>query len=216
MLTIRHLAAALLCAAAALSAAAAPQAPPAAPPVAADPRQPADLAQIEAYLNRLTTAQADFTFAGADGSVSHGKFYLSRPNKLRFDYTDPPGNMLLADGTYVIFWDAAQKDASNLPISQTPLAFLLKPHVSLTDGLRVTSFEHSGGMIRAQLVPAKDASEGSVTVAFADQPLELRGWRLVDGQGQTTDVTFANWQFGMALDPSLFHFDATHPGKRPR
>ena len=44
------------------------------------------------------------------------------------------------------------------------------------------------------------------TVAFADNPIELRGWRLVDGQGQTTDVTFSNWKFGMPLDPALFHF----------
>jgi outer membrane lipoprotein-sorting protein len=179
--------------------------------------QAADLARIETYLNGLTTAQSDFTFAGPDGTVTHGVFDLSRPSKLRFEYTDPKGNLLIADGDYVIYWDARQKEASNLPISSTPLDFLLRPKVSLTDGVKVTAFEHTAGVIRATLVRAKSEGDGSVTVAFGDDPIELRGWRLVDAEGGTTDVSFANWKFGMPLDPTLFHFvDPTRNGKRGR
>jgi outer membrane lipoprotein-sorting protein len=188
--------------------------PPAAAPA---PTQAADLQGIENYLNGLTTAQADFSFAGPDGTISRGTFYLSRPAKLRFDYAEPKGNLLIADGDYVIFYDAKQKEASNLPISSTPLAFLLRPKVSLTDGVKVTGFEHSAGAIRATLVRSKSEGDGSVTVAFGDNPIELRGWRLVDGQGQTTDVSFSNWKFGMPLDQALFHFvDPTRSGKRGR
>jgi outer membrane lipoprotein-sorting protein len=178
--------------------------------------QASDLAGIENYLNGLTTAQADFTFAAPDGTVTHGVFYLSRPSKLRFEYTQPKGNLLIADGDYVIYWDAQQKEQSNLPISSTPLDFLLRPKVSLTNGVKVTAFEHSAGVIRATLVRSKSEGDGSVTVAFGDNPIELRGWRLVDGQGQTTDVTFTNWKFGMSLDPVLFHFVDPNRGKRGR
>jgi len=175
-------------------------------PAAGASTQAADLAKIETYLNGLTTAQADFAFASPDGSISRGTFYLSRPSKLRFEYTEPKGNLLIADGSYVIFWDAAQKEQSNLPIGSTPLSFLLKDHISLTDGLKVTHFEHGAGVIRVSLAEAKGDADGTVTVAFSDQPLELKGWRLVDGQGQTTDVTFSNMKLGVSLDSSLFHF----------
>jgi len=181
------------------------------------PTQTADLQQIEAYLNGLKTAQADFTFAAPDGTVSRGVFYLNRPAKLRFEYTEPKGNLLIADGDYVIYYDAQQKEASNLPISSTPLDFLLREKVSLTEGVTVKSFEHNAGAIRATLVRSKSEGDGSVTVAFGDNPIELRGWRLVDGQGQTTDVSFSNWKFGMSLDPALFHFvDPNRNGKRGR
>ncbi len=195
----------------------------AAPVLAQEPTAPlsggqaADLAGIETYLNGLTTAQADFTFAAPDGSVTHGVFYLSRPSKLRFEYTEPKGNLLIADGDYVIYYDAQQKEASNLPISQTPLDFLLRPKVSLTQGVKVTAFEHAAGTIRTTLVRDKSEGDGSVTVAFGDKPMELRGWRLADGQGQITDVSFTNWKFGMSLDPALFHFvDPNRNGKRGR
>jgi len=183
---------------------------------AANPLQAADIARIEDYLNGLTTAQADFTLVGPDGQASRGQFSLNRPSKLRFEYTEPKGNLLIADGDYVIFWDAQQKDASNLPIGHTPLAFLLKQKVSLNEGIHVIGYEHAAGVIRVQLADSKAPEEGSVTVAFADQPIELRGWRLQDGQGQTTDVTFANWKFGMDLASSLFHFQAPQSDKRHR
>lgn len=189
----------------------------AAPAVATDPRQAADIAQIETYLNGLNTAQASFTLTGADGQVNRGTFYLSRPDKLRFDYTDPKGNLLIADGSFVIFWDAQQKESSNLPIGQTPLAFLLKPTVSLSDGsVKITGYEHAAGVIRIRLVQAKDPEAGSVTVAFGDQPLELRGWRLVDGQSGTTDVTFSDWRLGVKLESALFHFQQPGSDKRHR
>src|SRR5215469_11438189 len=74
--------------------------------------QQADLGRIESYLNGITTAEADFTMVSPDGAISKGKFDLSRPGKLRFEYTEPKGNLLVADGSYIIFWDAKQKEAS--------------------------------------------------------------------------------------------------------
>lgn len=179
-------------------------------------QQQADIAKVETYLNGITTAEADFTMVSPDGQVSHGIFYLSRPGKLRFEYVEPKGNLLVADGDYIIYWDAQQKEASNAPISSTPAAFLLKPRISLTDGTRITAYEHAGGMIRLTLVQAKDPGAGSVTIAFADQPVELRAWRITDPQGSTTDVTFSNWRLGVSLDPALFHFKAPDSGKRHR
>lgn len=178
--------------------------------------QQADLGQIETYLNGLTTAEADFTMVSPDGATSKGRFDLSRPGKLRFDYQDPKGDLLVADGDYIIFWDAKQQEASNEPISETPASFLLKPHISLTDGLKVARYEHAAGVIRVTLVEDKNPGAGSVTIAFADQPLELRAWRIADAQGQVTDVTFSNWRLGVSLDPALFHFRDPHTGVRHR
>jgi outer membrane lipoprotein-sorting protein len=176
----------------------------------------ADLSRIESYLNGLTTAEADFTMVSPDGAISKGRFDLSRPGKLRFDYSDPKGNLLVADGDYIIFWDAKQQEASNEPISETPASFLLKPRISLTDGVKVTRYEHAAGVIRITLVEDKDPGAGSVTIAFSDQPLELRAWRVTDAQGQVTDVTFSGWRLGLSLDPGLFHFKDPKAGVRHR
>lgn len=176
----------------------------------------ADIARVETYLNSLTTAKADFTMVSASGGVSNGIFYLSRPGKLRFEFAEPKGNLLVADGDYIVYWDAKAKEASNERISSTPASFLLKPRISLNDTLRVTGFERGAGVIRITLVEAADPSKGSVTVVFGDQPLELRSWRLTDPQGDSTDVAFSGWKYGLSLEPDLFHFQDPNAGRRGR
>ena len=178
-------------------------------------QQQADIAQIETYLNGLTTAQADFTFAQSDGGISRGLFTLNRPSKLRFEYTDPKGNLLIADGSYVIWWDAKAKEASNESIGSTPLSILLQPHISLSDGVRVTNYKHEAGVIRVTLVQTKDPDAGAITVAFDDQPLALKSWHL-DASGQTTDVSFSNWKMGVPVDAALFKFQDPGSGRRRR
>src|SRR5690554_6741794 len=52
------------------------------------------LDRVAAYLTDLTTIVADFTQVAPDGSLSTGKFYLKRPNKMRWQY-DPPTPVLM-------------------------------------------------------------------------------------------------------------------------
>jgi hypothetical protein len=45
---------------------------------------------------------------------------------------------------------------------------------------------------------------------FGDQPLSLRQWTIVDQQHHTTTVSLSQEQFGMALDPKLFVYQAPY------
>jgi outer membrane lipoprotein-sorting protein len=180
-------------------------------------QEQADLARIEAYLNGIATAEADFTQVAADGAISRGRLSISRPGRLRFDYAEPKGDLIVADGDYIIYWDAKLKQMSDAPISSIPGAkFFLQPHISLSQGVRITGYRHEAGIIRVTLVQTDDPDAGALTVAFADQPLELKSWTVVDGQGQTTEVSLADLRLGVSLDPALFHFREPEAGKRHR
>ncbi len=109
----------------------------------------------------------------------------------------------------------AQAAAKAAP-QTAPAAFLLKPHISLTDGLKVIAYEHAAGVIRVTVVEAKDPGAGSVTVVLGDQPMELRGWSLSDPQGSRTEVSFTGWKFGGSLDSGLFKFQDPNSGRRHR
>ena len=45
---------------------------------------------------------------------------------------------------------------------------------------------------------------GSLTLVFADQPLQLVKWRVVDAQGQQIDVALVDPRFGVAIDRDQF------------
>ena len=45
-----------------------------------------DLSQIELYLNNIKNLSAKFVQETSDGNIAEGKFFLSRPGKMRIEY----------------------------------------------------------------------------------------------------------------------------------
>jgi outer membrane lipoprotein-sorting protein len=170
------------------------------------PQDRADIQRIEQYLNGIHTMSARFQQYSEDGGTASGMLYLARPGRMRFEYDKPSPILLVADGTFVVYIDNSLKQVTYLPIGSTPAWFLLRPHVSLTDGVTVTRFERSPGAIRVTLVETKSPDNGTLTLVFSDKPLQLRQWTIVDQQGRKTTVALSDQQFGMPLAANLFSF----------
>jgi len=166
----------------------------------------ADVARIEAYLNNLHSLRANFVQINPDGSTVTGKLYLKRPDKMRLDY-DPPSKLLIvANGWDVAYQDGKLKQVNHVFTSQTPLGFLLSKHIRLSGDVTVTNLEHRRGEIQVTLVQTDEPNQGSIMLAFAEQPLELRHWTLIDSQGYATHVLLEQVETDVALDSDLFVF----------
>ena len=88
---------------------------------------------IEDHYNRLKSLQMDFSETyKLRGRVraEKGTVSMRRPDRVRFDYSSPPGKLWIADGKYVYSYDPAQNVAEKTSEKEiddlrTPLAFLL-------------------------------------------------------------------------------------------
>jgi outer membrane lipoprotein-sorting protein len=166
----------------------------------------ADVARIEAYLNNLHSLRANFVQINPDGSTVTGKLYLKRPDKMRLDY-DPPSKLLIvANGWDVAYQDGRLKQVNHVFTNQTPLGFLLSKQIRLSGDVAITNLEHRGGEIQVTLVQTDEPNQGSIMLAFAEQPLELRHWTLIDSQGYATHVLLEQVETDVALDSDLFVF----------
>ncbi|HEX3573676.1 MAG TPA: outer membrane lipoprotein carrier protein LolA [Rhodopila sp.] len=204
----------LLCSAAAvlplsLSARAAP--PPAA---ALSANDQADIARIETYLNGLKSLKAHFMQVAGDGGISQGTAWLERPGRMRFQYDPPAPFLLIASHGQLSFHDASLGQTSNIPLSRTPLGILLADHVQLSGPVTVTAVQRLPGQVQVTLVRTNSPGDGSLTLIFADQPLALRQWTVVDAQRRETHVTLNNVQLGGTFDPQLFE-QIFVPGAKP-
>ena len=54
------------------------------------------------------------------------------------------------------------------------------------------------------MVQTDEPAQGSITLAFAEQPFELRRWTIIDAQGYATHVVLEGIETGVALDKELF------------
>jgi outer membrane lipoprotein-sorting protein len=170
------------------------------------PQDKADLGRIEAYLDNLRTLKAHFLQVAPNGSISQGTVWLERPGRMRFQY-DPPSPLLLVAGHgLVVFHDKSLNQTSNIPIGQTPLGILLADHVRLGGDVTVTGMQHLPGQIQVSLVRTASPGDGTLTLIFADNPLTLRQWTVLDAQRQETRVTLYNAETGGSFDPKLFDF----------
>jgi outer membrane lipoprotein-sorting protein len=167
----------------------------------------AEIAQIQAYLNGITTLKAHFVQVAPNGALSQGTAWLDRPGRMRFQY-DPPSPLLLVAGHgFVVFHDSSLDQTSNIPLGATPLGILLSDHIRLTSGdVTVTDLRNLPGEIVMTVVWNSRPSDGSLTLVFATDPLTLRQWVVTDATGQRTAVTLSDIQFGGKFDQSLFNF----------
>jgi outer membrane lipoprotein-sorting protein len=170
------------------------------------PQDRTDLGRIEAYLDGLRSLKAHFLQVAPNGATSHGTAWLERPGRMRFQY-DPPSPLLLVAGHgLVVFHDKSLNQTSNFLLSQTPLGILLADHVRLQGDVTVTGLQHLPGQIQVSLVRTASPGDGTLTLVFAESPLSLRQWTVLDAQRQETRVTLYNAELGGQFDPKLFEF----------
>ncbi len=176
----------------------------AAPGAKLSPQDQTDVARIETYLNGVKSLKARFTQVAGDGGVSQGTAWLERPGRMRFQYDPPAPFVLIASHGQLIFHDESLGQTSNIPLSRTPLGILLADHVTLSGAVTVTGMQRLPGQIQLTLVRTDSPGDGSLTLIFADPPLMLRQWTVVDAQRRETHVTLYNAQTGGNFDPQLF------------
>ncbi len=176
----------------------------AAPPLALTPQDRADIARIESYLNGIRTMKARFLQVAPDGATAGGLVWLQRPGRMRFQY-DPPSPLLLVAGNGLfVFRDKQLNQTSNLPVDSTPLGLLLRDRATLAGDVTITAIDRQPGQIQVTVYRTASPGDGTLSLVFADNPLTLKQWRVVDAQAQETQVTLFDVELGGSFDPKLF------------
>ncbi len=173
----------------------------------------ADLARIERYLLGLRTLRARFLQIAPNGDTSQGNAWIERPGRLRFDYDPPAPFLLIAGYGGVMFHDRKLQQTSNFPLSQTPLGILLSEQPKLSGDVTVEAIDRQPGLIQVTLHRTGHQGDGSLTLTFADSPLELRQWSVIDPQRLETRVSLFDIHLGEKFNPKLF--DITDPKIQP-
>lgn len=175
-------------------------------PLAPTAQDRADIARVEAYLGGLRALKAQFLQMDAAGRTSGGTAWIARPGRMRFQYNPPSPFLLVANYGEVIFQDSQLQQVSRLPLSSTPLGILLSNNIHLSGAITVTAVTRQPGQLHVSLIRTASPGDGTLTLIFADNPLALRQWAVVDAQQNETRVSLSDVQRGGAFDAKLFEF----------
>lgn len=172
------------------------------------------LQRAQTYLQGLTSAQGDFVETGPGGQVRRGKFWLQRPGRMRFEYTDPAGLLVVSNGSNVMRYDPRLEVFRQVPLSQTPLSTFLAREVRLDQGVRIDRVTRmASGAFAITARDARRPNDGSVILAFAGDPVRLQEWTITDAQGARTRTQLTTLRPASGLSSSLFQL--RDPTRRP-
>ena len=181
-------------------------------PVALSAQDQAVVAKVEEYLNGITTLQSKFLQVAPNGRQATGTFYLWRPGRMRLEYDRPLKDFIVADGSFVFYWDGEMRQQSSAPIGSTLADFILRKNIRLSGDVTVTDVFQAPGVIEVSLLETKDPGKGTLTLVFEDRPFQLRKWRVLDAQGMTTEVALLNPRTDVTFDRDMFYFKEPQRG----
>lgn len=176
------------------------------PALAAVENQAQVLAEVERYLNEITTLDARFVQLNQDGTTATGQFQLKRPQFARIAYDDP-ATILVARGQKYQFWDAEVGQFYEGPVNASPVSVLLHPEIDLDEVAEVLDVNRDKGLLMVTMRPTEDPGAGLLTLVFEENPTRLRQWYVKDAQGYVTRVTLVDSAFGVEISNSIFDID---------
>jgi outer membrane lipoprotein-sorting protein len=167
------------------------------------------LKEISAYLNSLTTVEADFTQVNADGTISTGKIYIKRPGRVRFEYGPPDRSLVIAgSNTVAIFDSKSNQPPEQYPLKRTPLNLILAANVDLGRAKMVVGHSEDGTSTRVRAQDPEHPEYGSIELVFTANPVELRQWIITDDLGAQTTVILGEMKKGGQMGTRLFDISA--------
>lgn len=163
------------------------------------------LADLSAYLNKLTTAEAEFTQINADGSIGTGKIFIKRPGRVRFEYAPPDKSLVMAGGGQVAIFDAkSNQPPEQYPLKKTPLNLILAEDIDLGKAKMVVGHTEDGNGTRVTAQDPEHPEYGSIELVFTANPTELRQWVITDDAGGQTTVILGEMKKGGTYPAAMF------------
>ena len=166
-----------------------------------------DLQTIENYLNSIKNMEADFVQTSSNGGTAEGKLYIAKPNKIRMEYDDPTSVLIVGDGNYIVFHDKDLDQVTHIDYDDIPASLILANDIKI-DGknIKATNFYQDAGITSVTLDYKEKGDMGPITLTFANNPLELKQWKIVDPQNIEVKVSLYNIMQDVEMKDNLFKF----------
>ncbi len=170
--------------------------------------------RIADHFTSVPTMAGEFMQFGPTGEQTSGKFYLSRPGKIRFDYADPAALTVQSDGRTVGVNNRKLKTWDFYPLRTTPLKLLLDEKIESSNAA-IKSVKQEADLTTVVMADESVFGNSKITLMFDPETFDLRQWTITDAQGKDTSVMIFNVQENVKLSKRLFQMDKTRGRTNP-
>jgi chaperone LolA len=150
----------------------------------------------------------EITGIGSD-VTSGGMFYFSRPDLMRWDYTEGQEQNVIGDGEWVWVYQPDLEQAYRIEYKAAfgsgGLVALLADREGLSKRYRLELVDRNDESVRLRLMPREGAGE-TLELEMSSETMDLRSVVVTDPAGSVTFVEFIDARRNGEVDPELFVF----------
>jgi outer membrane lipoprotein-sorting protein len=166
---------------------------------------PQELSQIESYLNKIKNLSAKFTQESSDGKILTGNFFLSRPGKMRIEYTVQPKILIIVNNSVLAYQDVELEETSYISTNTTPASFLTRENISFSaKDIEITNVKKTSSQIKVSLMKKNRKEAGEFGLIFTTNPLKFVKMEVKNDLEQIVTVTLLDLNFTNQLSKKLF------------
>jgi outer membrane lipoprotein carrier protein len=172
---------------------------------------------VEAAYKDVQTLRADFvqitrSKAMGDETKQKGKVMLRRPRMMRWEFTQPAGNLFVTNGEKMWVWSAPENQviiSSGMGGGSNGMSQLLEDLNRLGDIFNVELLPEEGknGSVLLGLKPKQDAGFQSLRLRLEEKTYLVQSVVMVDAFGNEVDLRFNQVRTNVAFNDSDFSFE---------
>lgn len=164
-----------------------------------------DLARVENYLNSIKELSAKFMQLSGDGEMVEGRFYLSRPGKMRIEYLGSSKVLIVVNGAILAYKDLELDETSYLTTNSTPASFLTRNNISFAaKDIEITEVVKSDSSIKVSLLKKNRKEAGEFSLIFTTEPLQFLKMEVKNDLGEIVTVDLEDMNFNPKIDSKIF------------
>lgn len=159
----------------------------------------------EEYLNSIKNLSANFIQTDEHGNIQKGTFYLYRPGKMRWEYTDPNEILIIINNRNMVHYDKKLDQVSYFCSRNDFINLLVKEKIDFeSEKIFVKDLKYNDSRIK--LILGKVDGPGSLTVVFSKSPFQIKKLEIVDDAQTQVEITLLDIEQPPDQETSLFEF----------
>ncbi len=134
-----------------------------------------------------------------------GRIHLSRDGRIRIEYTEPDGHLLVSDGDWVWTYIPESGQVIQSPVTSDQ-GSAAKLFVDFLQDRRVVDVAWRDPIVEITLEPEEETSLRRLVVGVDAESGLGQTFAWTDREGNTAHYTFREFETNVRLDPQLFEF----------
>ena len=171
-----------------------------------------DLTKISNFFNSFNTISAEFIQLSSNGDKKTGILKVEKPNKIRIEYLNPSGLLLISDGLKLAVINEKLENISVYKKDELPIDLFLDNDF-LIEEKNIINYTDKDNIIEIELSYNNLKDQRSITFFFEKKPLQLKKWAIKEANGIETIMYLNNMVFNEKLNKK--EFTITDPRKIP-